>query len=175
MCGDQNLAKLKRNREDCLIFDPRAVNLAAQLIDEVCLGPNALYHLLFCDQSPPSPETSINTTRESTIIFVLACYSTTKVMEFENKSKVSGYVATAEPGHVGSHVAEKYRGSAADRREMEMMGKQQVLRVSAFIFVVMRWMLISESQRNFHFATMFGFASMVIASWEMLLECVSPR
>lgn len=133
MCDDQNLARPKRNREDCLMFDPRSVNLGAQLIEQVCSGPNVLYHLLFYDQSPPSSGTSINTTRGSTSIFVLACCSTTKVMELEPRSKVVGYVATAESRHVDGHVAEKYRGSAADRREMEMMGKQQVLRVSAFI------------------------------------------
>lgn len=32
-----------------------------------------------------------------------------------------------------SHVPEKYRGTAADRRDMTVMGKKQVLRVSITI------------------------------------------
>lgn len=32
-----------------------------------------------------------------------------------------------------SHVPEKYRGTAADRRDMTVMGKKQVLRVSIAI------------------------------------------
>ncbi|RMD43711.1 hypothetical protein DV735_g1452, partial [Chaetothyriales sp. CBS 134920] len=49
------------------------------------------------------------------------------------------------------HVAAKYRGTDADRHEMEMLGKKQVLR------------------RNFNFLTMLGFASTCIASWEGIL------
>ena len=45
----------------------------------------------------------------------------------------------------------KYRGTLADRRDMSALGKKQVLR------------------RNFRFATMVGFASTVIVSWEVLL------
>ncbi|KAH8807096.1 amino acid/polyamine transporter I [Xylogone sp. PMI_703] len=45
----------------------------------------------------------------------------------------------------------KYRGTAADKRDMHVLGKKQVLR------------------RNFKFVTMLGFASTVTASWELLL------
>lgn len=45
----------------------------------------------------------------------------------------------------------KYRGTLTDQRDMSAMGKKQVLR------------------RNFKFATMVGFASTVIVSWEILL------
>ncbi|KAK5156851.1 hypothetical protein LTS14_004368 [Recurvomyces mirabilis] len=48
-------------------------------------------------------------------------------------------------------VEEKYRGTSADREDMRILGKQQVLR------------------RNFKFITMLGFASTVMASWELLL------
>ncbi|KAH8809152.1 amino acid/polyamine transporter I [Xylogone sp. PMI_703] len=48
-------------------------------------------------------------------------------------------------------ISKKYRGTVADKREMRMMGKKQVLR------------------RNFRFVTMLGFASTVCASWEALL------
>lgn len=48
-------------------------------------------------------------------------------------------------------VPEKYRGTMADKQDMTMLGKKQVLR------------------RNFKFATMVGFASTVIVSWEILL------
>ncbi|KAL6241072.1 hypothetical protein RBB50_011975 [Rhinocladiella similis] len=50
-----------------------------------------------------------------------------------------------------SHVAEKFRGTSADKRDMMVMGKKQVLR------------------RNFNFVTMLGFASTCIASWEGIL------
>ncbi|KAF2728896.1 amino acid transporter-like protein [Polyplosphaeria fusca] len=47
-----------------------------------------------------------------------------------------------------SNVAERYRGTDADRHDMTVLGKKQVLR------------------RNFTFLTMLGFASTCIASWE---------
>ncbi|RMZ89389.1 hypothetical protein DV736_g3379, partial [Chaetothyriales sp. CBS 134916] len=50
-----------------------------------------------------------------------------------------------------STIPTKYRGTAADQRDMEVLGKKQVLR------------------RNFKFITMLGFASTVMASWEVLL------
>ncbi|EXJ56541.1 hypothetical protein A1O7_06885 [Cladophialophora yegresii CBS 114405] len=52
-------------------------------------------------------------------------------------------------------VPERYRGTADDKREMSMLGKKQVLR------------------RNFRFVTMVGFASTVMASWEILLPLFS--
>ncbi|KIX02539.1 uncharacterized protein Z518_08480 [Rhinocladiella mackenziei CBS 650.93] len=50
-----------------------------------------------------------------------------------------------------SRVPEKYRGTSADKRDMTIMGKKQVLR------------------RNFSFITMLGFASTCVASWEGIL------
>ncbi|KAF1956444.1 amino acid transporter-like protein [Byssothecium circinans] len=50
-----------------------------------------------------------------------------------------------------SIVPQKYHGTDADRHEMHMLGKKQVLR------------------RNFSFLTMLGFASTCIASWEGIL------
>lgn len=50
-----------------------------------------------------------------------------------------------------SNVPEKYRGTAADRHDMTVMGNKQVLR------------------RNFTFITMLGFASTCVASWEGIL------
>ncbi|KAI7362724.1 amino acid transporter-like protein [Hortaea werneckii] len=52
---------------------------------------------------------------------------------------------------MSSSVPTKYRGTAADARDMKILGKTQVLR------------------RNFRFITMLGFASTVMASWEVLL------
>ncbi|KAL1305761.1 hypothetical protein AAFC00_007340 [Neodothiora populina] len=49
----------------------------------------------------------------------------------------------------------KYRGTRADKRDMHVLGKDQVLR------------------RNFKFLTILGFASTVIASWELLLPLFS--
>lgn len=48
-------------------------------------------------------------------------------------------------------LPQKYRGTPADQKDMRVLGKKQVLR------------------RNFRFATMVGFASTVIVSWEILL------
>ncbi|KAH8602283.1 amino acid transporter-like protein [Bisporella sp. PMI_857] len=45
----------------------------------------------------------------------------------------------------------RYRGTEADKRDMLTLGKKQVLR------------------RNFKFITMLGFASTVMASWELML------
>jgi choline transport protein len=54
-----------------------------------------------------------------------------------------------------SHVPVKYQGTAADRQDMNMLGKKQVLR------------------RQFRFSTMLGFASTVMVAWEFVL-LVSP-
>ncbi|KAF2731622.1 amino acid transporter [Polyplosphaeria fusca] len=50
-----------------------------------------------------------------------------------------------------SNVPVRYRGTSNDKRDMNMLGKRQVLR------------------RNFKFVTMLAFASTVMASWEVLL------
>lgn len=68
-------------------------------------------------------------------------------------------------------VPAKYRGTTADQRDMAMLGKKQVLRVSIWgtlCAVSLLW-LIKSLQRNFKFVTMLGFASTVMASWEVLL------
>lgn len=52
-------------------------------------------------------------------------------------------------------VPRKFRGTTADQRDMMVLGKTQVLR------------------RNFKFVTMLGFASTVMASWEILLPLFS--
>lgn len=49
------------------------------------------------------------------------------------------------------HVAPKYRGTEADRHDMSILGKRQVLR------------------RQFKFSTMLGFASTVMVAWEFVL------
>ncbi|KAK5134388.1 hypothetical protein LTR08_006568 [Meristemomyces frigidus] len=61
-----------------------------------------------------------------------------------------GYDGEKYPDETGG-VPAKYRGTAVDRRDMVVLGKTQVLR------------------RNFKFITMIGFASTVIASWEVML------
>lgn len=55
----------------------------------------------------------------------------------------------------GSILPAKYGGTAADRMDMSMLGKKQVLR------------------RQFSFSTMLGFASTVMVAWEFCL-LVSP-
>lgn len=52
---------------------------------------------------------------------------------------------------VSAHISEKYQGTAADKHDMRVLGKEQVLR------------------RNFKGITMLGFASMVMVAWEALL------
>ena len=55
-----------------------------------------------------------------------------------------------EKVHAGTHVPDKYRGTAVDQQDMVVLGKKQVLR------------------RNFKFITMLGFASTVLVAWEIL-------
>lgn len=52
---------------------------------------------------------------------------------------------------VDHSIPERYRGTNADRSDMVVLGKRQVLR------------------RNFKLLTMTGFASMVVCAWEGLL------
>lgn len=47
-------------------------------------------------------------------------------------------------------VPEKYKGTSADKNDMSVLGRKQVLR------------------RNFRFTTMLGFASTVLVAWEIL-------
>jgi len=54
-------------------------------------------------------------------------------------------------GAVSASIPEKYRGTAADRHDMRVLGRRQVL------------------QRNFSGVTMLGFASMVMVAWEAVL------
>ena len=51
---------------------------------------------------------------------------------------------------MSDNVPSKYRGTVADKHDMRVLGKQQVLR------------------RNFGFSTMIGFASTVMVAWEAL-------
>jgi choline transport protein len=55
-----------------------------------------------------------------------------------------------KPGD-SEHIAPKYRGTEADRHDMSILGKKQVLR------------------RQFKFSTMLGFASTVMVAWEFVL------
>lgn len=68
-------------------------------------------------------------------------------------------------------VPARYRGTSADQRDMAVLGKKQVLRVSTRdeYSLVSGPYLIKILQRNFKFVTMLGFASTVMASWEVLL------
>lgn len=63
-------------------------------------------------------------------------------------------------------VPSKYRGTAKDKRDMFVLGKKQVPRVSRRDT---EWARLILSQRNFRFMTMLGFASTAMASWEVLL------
>lgn len=53
-----------------------------------------------------------------------------------------------------NHVAEKYKGTRADRHDMAVLGRRQQLR------------------RNFKMSTMLGFASMVMVAWEASLVLI---
>jgi choline transport protein len=64
-------------------------------------------------------------------------------------------------------VKQKYYGTDSDRHEMEMLGKQQVLRVRLHdILINLLCDNTDQAQRNFGLLTMLGFASTCIASWE---------
>ncbi|KAI6834194.1 hypothetical protein KC332_g6070 [Hortaea werneckii] len=70
----------------------------------------------------------------------------------DNKGNSTVTTSDREPGvEMSSLVPTKYRGTVADARDMKILGKMQVLR------------------RNFRLITMLGFASTVMASWEVLL------
>lgn len=56
----------------------------------------------------------------------------------------------APEGRGGVEVEVKYIGTEADRHDMAVLGRKQVLR------------------RNFQFVSMVGFASVLIATWELL-------
>ena len=51
---------------------------------------------------------------------------------------------------VSKNVPAKYRGTQADKQDMLVLGRKQVLR------------------RHFNFLTMFGFSSTVMTAWEIL-------
>lgn len=55
---------------------------------------------------------------------------------------------------ISPDVPVKYRGTAVDKHDMNMLGKRQVLR------------------RQFGFSTMLGFASTVMVAWEFVLLLV---
>ncbi|RMD40288.1 hypothetical protein DV735_g4841, partial [Chaetothyriales sp. CBS 134920] len=59
-----------------------------------------------------------------------------------------------DDGAIYSSIPEKYRGTAEDRHDMQVLGKTQVLR------------------RNFKGITIMGFSSMVMVAWEALLVIV---
>lgn len=67
------------------------------------------------------------------------------------RGESDGHYSDKEYENVDSNVPAQYRGTAADRRDMSVLGHKQVLR------------------RNFSFGTMLGFASTVMASWEIIL------
>ncbi|RMZ75467.1 hypothetical protein DV738_g5440, partial [Chaetothyriales sp. CBS 135597] len=59
-----------------------------------------------------------------------------------------------DDGAISPSIPEKYRGTAEDRHDMQVLGKTQVLR------------------RNFKGITIMGFSSMVMVAWEALLVIV---
>lgn len=59
----------------------------------------------------------------------------------------------SEQDSVFGHVAERYRGTSEDHRDMRVLGKRQVLK------------------RNWGAITMLAFSSMVAVAWEVIL-CV---
>ncbi|OQN95236.1 hypothetical protein B0A48_18628, partial [Cryoendolithus antarcticus] len=69
----------------------------------------------------------------------------------KTEAEVEEYDQGARKFEVDDSVPARYHGTAADARDMAILGKKQVLR------------------RNFKFVTMLGFASTVMASWEVLL------
>ena len=74
-------------------------------------------------------------------------------------SKLESSVAEVETDYdrngSKSHIPEKYRGTSADKHDMAVLGKKQVLR------------------RNFGLITMMGFASMVMVAWEAILVVIT--
>lgn len=68
----------------------------------------------------------------------------------EDASSVEHVRGDFQDGVISHHVPDKYRGTEADKQDMLILGKKQVLR------------------RNFNFVTMLGFSSTVMTAWEIL-------
>jgi hypothetical protein len=66
-------------------------------------------------------------------------------------------------------VAEKWIGTQADRHDMEKLQVEQVLRVRESHRLKQTLPLTIALQRNFGKLTMFGFASTLTCTWEILL------
>lgn len=94
---------------------------------------------------------SYPTSSLSSISIFFAAHIMSKVEDFH----VSHDPIEAEDDVFGKALPARYVGTAADRHDMSILGKKQVLR------------------RQFKFSTMLGFASTVMVAWEFVL-LVSP-
>ena len=69
----------------------------------------------------------------------------------------------------GIIVKPKWRGTPQDKRDMEVLGRHQVLRV-CYGYQPVATSLADKKQRNFKFLSMLGFGSTLICTWEILLS-----
>ena len=65
-------------------------------------------------------------------------------------------------------VAEKYLGTTADKQDMMMLGRSQVLRVRRTSATRTGMPANSIAQRNFSFIPILGFGAVLICTWEIL-------
>jgi choline transport protein len=89
--------------------------------------------------------------------------------ELEVNKSVVDDIQIVEKDTDDGGIPSRYRGTATDKRDMMVLGKKQVLRVSEINQPHRLSSWINLSKRNFKFITMLGFASTVTASWEFLL------
>ena len=73
------------------------------------------------------------------------------------------------------HVSDKWMGTESDRKDMRMLGRVQVLRVSTFCAKkggVSQSNLRADThinlKRNFSFVSMLGFGAVLICTWELV-------
>lgn len=77
----------------------------------------------------------------------------------------------------GTFIETRYLGTAADRHDMVVMGRKQVLRVCCprirkpYMRLV-HSQLTTLPQRNFQTLSMVGFATVLICTWELLFAYV---
>lgn len=78
------------------------------------------------------------------------------------------YVGDEEYLGQAAHVSPKYQGTAADQRDMSVLGRDQVLRVNSQK-VHSQCFSVDDVQRNFRFISIVGFGCTLISTWEVIL------
>jgi len=91
----------------------------------------------------------------------------------KNLNTVTSFVDDGESGTDG--VLNEKAGTNNDVQDMRRLGKAQVFKVGRHPIrpLPMRAALTPQKQRNFGFMSIFGFAMILMATWQTLLGYVS--